>query len=147
MTELRIELTNERAAFKPGEEIRGRVSWSVDPPAQSFELRLFWFTRGKGTEDAAIVQTQRFDQPLARETRDFDLRLPEAPYSFSGKLISLTWALELVAYPSKQVVRREIQMGPGAKEVRLESVPASGLAKRWLEIRKTTDEHGLTQII
>ncbi|HZR20468.1 MAG TPA: hypothetical protein VFE51_24515 [Verrucomicrobiae bacterium] len=137
MTELSIELAQEQTAFKPAEAVRGKVSWTVDPPPQFMELRLFWFTRGKGTEDAGIVQTVRFDQPLPHETRSFEVCLPEAPYSFSGKLISLVWALELVAYPSKQVARREIEMGPDGKEVRIESVQTSGLARRWLEVRAT----------
>lgn len=59
---------------------------------------------------------------LPQETRAFRFQLPEAPYSFSGKLISLAWALELIAYPSKEVVRREIVLAPGGSEVRLESV-------------------------
>jgi hypothetical protein len=135
MTELTIELSKTEAAFAPGEEIRGSVSWNIDEASPSVELRLFWFTRGKGTEDAGIVQTIKFDQALPRETRSFELRLPEAPYSFSGKLISLVWALELVAYPSKEVTRREIEMGPARKEVRLGQVENPGSAKRWLSVQ------------
>jgi hypothetical protein len=60
--------------------------------------------------------------PLLEETRSFRFRLPEAPYSFSGKLISLVWALELVLEPSKEVTRREIIVAPGGQEVHLDSV-------------------------
>jgi len=135
MTDLRIELSEERNAFAPGEALRGHVSWTADAPGQYLELRLFWFTRGKGTEDAGIAQTLRFEQPSPQERRAFELRLPEAPYSFSGKLISLVWALELVDCPSKQVVRREIEMGPGGKEVRLEAVERCDSARKWLSIK------------
>lgn len=134
MADLRIELKDERAAFEPGAEISGAVSWSLAHPAHALELRLFWFTRGKGTEDAGVVASQRFEQPLPNETRSFRFQLPTAPYSFSGSLVSLVWALELIAYPSKEVARREIVMAPGGAEVRLESVPAAGAGQRAFSI-------------
>ena len=126
MNDLRIEIDENREASEPGAELTGTVSWSMSQPPRSMELRLFWFTRGKGTEDAGVVQTVAFDHPLPDEKRSFRLRLPEAPYSFSGKLISLLWALELVAQPSKAMVRREIVIAPGGREVRLDSLPGQG---------------------
>jgi len=136
MTELSIELTEDRTGFAPGEEMRGTVTWSTESPGEKIELRLFWFTRGKGSEDAGIVETIPFDQPSPHETRPFRFRLPAGPYSFSGQLVSLVWALELVANGSKTVARREIEVGPDRREVRLESVrsPAAG-AQSWLTIK------------
>jgi len=134
MSDLKIELKEDCAGFEPGTEVDGRVSWSLDKPARALELRLFWFTRGKGTEDAGVVATQRFEQPLPQETRSFRFELPKAPYSFSGNLISLTWALELIAYPSKEVVRREFILAPGGSEVRLEMVQAGDVQQRKFSI-------------
>ncbi len=37
---------------------------------------------------------------------------PRSPYSFSGKLISLIWALELVALPGREAARTEITLAP-----------------------------------
>lgn len=136
MNTLKIDLKENRSAYDPGEEIAGSVSWSGDPAPQKAELRLFWFTRGKGTEDAGVIDTAIFDHPGPQETRSFSFRLPEAPYSFSGSLISLVWALELIAYPSKEVVRCEIEMGPGGHEVRLESVPTPAREQSWLSIQR-----------
>ena len=121
MTELNIEL-NE-LSFKPGDELTGSVEWICDKAPQKMELRLFWFTRGKGTEDVGVVETVRFEQPQLNETRKFRLRLPDSPYSFSGRLVSLIWALELVAEPAKQAKRLEIVMGPEGQEVRLDNLP------------------------
>lgn len=135
MIELKIELTDERPAFEPTEQLAGNVRWDSEKASQRLELRLFWFTRGKGTEDAGIVATLKLEQPLGQESRSFSFQLPEAPYSFSGKLISLVWALELIAYPSKEVVRREFEMAPGKKEIKLDSVPESGPAQKWLSVR------------
>ena len=96
-------------------------------------MRLFWFTRGKGTEEAGVVRTERFDRPASKETRSFHFSLPEAPYSFSGSLISLIWALELVAEPSREVARQEIIIAPGGVEVRLPSLPQSDLKSRFFQ--------------
>lgn len=123
MNDLRIRTPGDRTAFEPGEAITGAVYWSLASPPRAIELRLFWFTRGKGTEDFAVADTQRFESPLAEEARPFRLQLPEAPYSFSGKLISLVWALELVVEPSGGIERLELVVAPGGREVLLGTVP------------------------
>jgi hypothetical protein len=133
MNNLQIELDQDRVAFEPGEELRGSVCWKSSQPLRSVELRLFWFTRGKGTEDAGVVETVHFDQPSAEETCPFHFQLPEGPYSFSGKLISLVWALELIAQPSGEPLRVEFVMAPGTREVRLESLPEPELKKAFME--------------
>ena len=122
---LRIEIARQQTAFEPGEDLAGTVSWQFDSPPRGIELRLFWFTRGKGTEDVGVAQTLPFDRPAPEESRPFRLRLPDAPLSFSGKLISLVWALELVAAPSKEVARVELVAAPGKRELQLESVPGA----------------------
>jgi hypothetical protein len=130
MSELKIQLSTERTAFEPGEELAGTASWKLDPRPRAVELRLFWFTRGPGPEDAGVVERVRFEHALPEEARPFRFRLPDAPYSFSGKLFSVVWALELVAEPSKEAGRREITVAPGGKEVRLESLPQTETKKR-----------------
>ena len=134
MTELRIELAGDRVAFNPGEELAGSVNWSGEQGPRSLELRLFWFTRGKGIEDVGLIENLHFEQPLAQETRSFRLKLPQAPYSCLGTLVSVIWALELIAYPSKAVTRQEIMVGPGRKAVQLGTVATervSGLSIRF----------------
>jgi hypothetical protein len=131
MSLLKIELSDARTGFEPGQELPGTAAWKLDKPPRAVELRLFWHTSGMGTENAGVVETVRFDHPLPEETRSFRFRLPDAPYSFTGKLISLRWALELVAEPSKEVARREITIAPGGEEVRLESLPDNKTWKRF----------------
>ena len=132
MSELKIELADNRREFEPSGEASGRVSWRLDKPVRTLELRLFWFTRGKGTEDGGIVDCLKFEQPLPEESRTFRFQLPEVPYSFSGRLVSLVWALELVAYPSKEVARQELVLAPGGKEVHLEAAPSHESARQSL---------------
>jgi hypothetical protein len=116
MSELHIELADDRGAFTPGASLEGRVSWNVDG-ATSAEVRLFWYTRGKGTGDVGLVDTVAFASPQAADQRTFRFALPEAPYSFSGKLISIVWAMELIVEPGPSVERREIVMSPSGREV------------------------------
>ncbi len=130
MSELRMALKDDRVAFIPGEDLMGAAYWKVEAPARALEVRLFWFTRGKGTEDAAVVQIVRFEEPQLEEARPFRFRLPAAPYSFSGKLISLIWALELVTEPAKEVQRLEITIAPGGQEVLLGTAPEDGARKK-----------------
>jgi hypothetical protein len=99
--------------YLPGEEIEGVAAWRAERAPAALELRLFWFTRGKGTEDLEIVRRVAFDTPLAVERRLFKLRLPDEPYTFAGRLVSLSWALELVALPSdRDAARVDIVVGP-----------------------------------
>ncbi len=117
MSELHVVTSDNRTEFLPGALIEGRVSWQLDKPAEAIEVRLFWYTRGKGTEDVNVVDMVRFDQPSQSDDRSFRFTLPEAPYSFSGKLISLIWALEVVALPSKEVARLDITLSPTGREI------------------------------
>ena len=119
MSELRVETEGGRLDFHPGEEVRGSASWSLDEPPRAVELRLFWRTEGKGTQDVGVAETIPFEAAGARDRRDFRLRLPEAPYSFSGKLISLVWALEVVAQPGAVAGRTDIVISPAGREILL----------------------------
>jgi hypothetical protein len=117
MTRLVIELADDRRTYRPGDTARGVIRWQWEEEPEAVELRLFWHTRGKGTQDVGIVDTLRVDAPGVDGGREFGMRLPGAPYSFSGKLISLIWSLELVVLPSKDSERVEITVAPEGKEI------------------------------
>jgi hypothetical protein len=119
---LRIDLDGNRSHFLPGDDVAGRVVWRLTEPAEALELRLFWHTSGKGTEDVVIARTHRFDAPRTDGEREFSFRLPAGPYSFSGALITLAWSLELVALPGEATERVDIVVAPTPVEVRLESL-------------------------
>ena len=105
--------------FKPGELIEGRASWHLDGEADAVEIRLFWYTSGKGSQDVGIVRVLRDDSPGPSGHRDFSIRAPEGPYSFSGKLITLSWAIEMVALPSGETERLDLRIGPQPVEVEI----------------------------
>jgi hypothetical protein len=117
--DLKILLREDRKDFLGGETVEGVAGWRLEKPPTSVELRLFWFTRGKGTEDVGVVSRMRFDAPQQEEGRRFSFTLPAEPWSFSGQLISLIWALELVAEPGERTVRVELVVSPTGQEILL----------------------------
>ncbi len=121
MSELRLGLRENRTAYQPREEIVGAATWELDTPVERAAIHLLWFTRGKGTEDVEITDEIVFDAPQAGDTRTFSFQLPGAPYSFSGRLISLLWAVELVLEPGEDSAKVEFTMGPGGREVLITS--------------------------
>jgi hypothetical protein len=122
MPDLRIDIENGRTACAPGDTLAGHVTWSVDRDPSSAELRLFWYTSGKGTQNVGVVQTVPFDRPQRSDRRDFRMILPLAPYSCSGTLVSIVWAMELIVEPGSQTERVELTIAPGGNEVVLGSV-------------------------
>ncbi len=122
MSQLQLALDGDQIAFEPGAELRVTATWDLERPASQIELRLFWYTQGKGDTDVYVVQKLPFLHPEPRDSKRLAIRLPDGPYSFSGKLISLIWGLELVAQGSKEAARLEFLMAPGGEEIVLEEV-------------------------
>lgn len=115
--EIRTEFDNR--AYVPGEIMRGEVSWRVNETPKSVALRLFYHTEGRGTRDVEVVETREFDAPTSVERRAFEFVLPSGPYSFSGKLVSLIWALELVVGEDGPVESLTFVLSPTAEEIDL----------------------------
>ena len=62
---------------------------------------------------------REFDEPYASDSRNFEFKIPAGPYSFSGLLISLAWALELEL--DKECLQYDIVVSPTGKEISLYS--------------------------
>jgi hypothetical protein len=119
MEKLSIALDEDQTAFVPRATIRGKIHWNLDRDPRYLELSLFWYTAGKGTRDTGVVETRRFDDLSLSGSRPFSFTLPDSPYSFSGKLISLIWALELTSSPEFGTIRQEITVSPTDREILL----------------------------
>lgn len=117
--ELRIEIDRGQTEFLPAAKLRGTAYWSLHEPADKIEIRLFWYTTGKGDQDIEIAAKHEVSAPGQHGQKDFSFDLPEYPYSFSGKLISLIWALELVALPGEDSARTGIILSPTGREISL----------------------------
>ena len=127
---IRLGLRENKTAFRPGEIIAGAVLWEFENAPDLAEVRLLWFTRGKGTEDGATIGTVTLDAAPAADTREFSFHAPNGPYSFSGTLIALIWAIEFVAKPGSEFQRIEITIAPDAREIalpRIEQPKSKGL--------------------
>lgn len=116
---IRLGLRENQTAFRPDEAIAGAVLWEFEKTPASAEVRLVWFTRGKGTEDGGIAATATFAEPPAADTREFSFDAPNGPYSFSGTLIAVLWAVEFIVTPGNEFQRIEIVIAPEAAEIQL----------------------------
>jgi hypothetical protein len=125
MSTIRLGLRENRVAFAPGELITGAVDWECDAVPKKAEVRLGWTTIGKGTTDSNIVERLVLKQPRATDLRTFEFIAPAEPYSFSGKLVSLVWNVELIVQPEDLRERREIVIAPNGHEVLLPGVADS----------------------
>ena len=122
MSNISIQLNDQRTAYAPREKVSGKVTWQLDKTPESGELRLTWSTRGRGDGDYATAETIPFANPQATETRPFTITLPDGPYSFSGTLITLTWTIEVEFQPGKVANGVDIVLAPDGKAVSLPKV-------------------------
>lgn len=120
MSSLKIEIANDQQVFVPGAVLSGTVRWTDQPAGRDASLRLLWYTQGKGTEDLGVVKEKEFENTGGPGRHTFEFTLPVGPYSFSGSLISLIWALELQV--GKEWIRREFVLSPTGREILLERV-------------------------
>ena len=114
-----IHLTNRE--LRPGETVEGTVRWSLEKPPKDLELRIFWFTRGRGTEEAESVLILPLGGEQSGE-RSFSHVLPGSPWSTDGKLISIIWGVELVEKWAGSLALEEFTVGPQRRAVVLGAV-------------------------
>ncbi len=117
LIDLRVELGRVRGELSPRRDDPGNGHWSLVEAPEALEVRLFWFTQGKGDQDVGVVETTALDGAGREGSRDFSFTAPAAPLSFSGKLISLLWAVELVALPKGDAGRQELVISWTGREI------------------------------
>jgi len=121
MAKLSIKTELDNLAYTPGDTLRGEVTWKVDliKNSNGGEVRLFYYTSGKGTRDVEAIETIVVD--IKRETggQSFEFQLPNEPHSFSGKLVSLIWAVEFQVLESDETERLEFVLSPSGQEIDL----------------------------
>ena len=121
MADLKVEL--DENALKPGETVRGRASWELQFDPNNIELHLLWYTEGKGSRDAEIVKSEPIPHVGPRGTHSVAFGLPDSPYGFSGKLISLIWSIELCVDGERAVERVTFNVAPSRLEIILKEIP------------------------
>jgi hypothetical protein len=124
MNRMHLELADGKTRYRPGETVEGVAFWDLSSAPQSIEVRLYWRTQGKGTVDLEIVGNVKFSPVGPQDRRRFRLVLPAAPYSVSGKLISIVWGVEVVSEPKGESANIDLTLSPTGEEVRLDRTPA-----------------------
>lgn len=112
-----INVQLDKLKYEPGEQIQGKVTWKQITPDISFEIRLIWFTLGKGSRDYAEASNQTIEHPSEEGVFEFSFEAPDWPHSFSGELISLQWAVEVIVLPTEESVEVELVIAPGGHEI------------------------------
>ncbi len=112
MNFLDLSLPDPRPGYFPGDPLTVRVRWEIDPEPPRLLLRLFWRTEGRGSTDSAAVEEQTLPQPGSAGERDLTFILPSAPPSFSGSLVSLLWAVEVLAEKTKHQAHVDFVVSP-----------------------------------
>ncbi len=109
MTDLKVIL--ERDVYCPGEQLAGKVKWSaVSDGSESLAIRMLWYTQGKGDRDYKTMDSVELSLTGTMSVASFEFVVPHRPISFSGKLISLHWGVEVVVNPSKQSALAEFAL-------------------------------------
>lgn len=109
--QLRLDAT----AFEPGGRVTGWTAWEG---RGTLVVSLLWFTSGRGTEDVQVIAQERHEVDDPGE-RQFAFDLPAAPWSFTGTLVTLTWAVEVTLEPGGAAARAPLVCAPGGAPVRL----------------------------
>ncbi|QEG23882.1 hypothetical protein [Mariniblastus fucicola] len=115
---IQIKIENEASVFTPGDQINGVVHWS-DLTGDSLEVRLIWFTIGKGDRDFELVATHRVVSYGPSGSERFQFEAPRRPQSFSGKLISLQWAIEAIVFPDQDAARVDLVISNSGQEINI----------------------------
>lgn len=119
MSHIEVSVDDSGAAFRPGDTIEGAVRWKLEESPRRIDVHLFWRTEGKGSCDVEVVDRTVLDNPGSSGDRQFRFAAPSRPYSFSGRLITLVWAVEAIAEPAGTASRAELSISPTGQAIEL----------------------------
>lgn len=109
--------------FAPGETLVFTVSREASAKPEPLSLQLGWFTEGKGTRDAAVVWREALPDLAPGTDRSFEVRLPDAPWSFAGHLVAVEWRLEVLDSDRNPLVGVPLIVAPDGQLVNLPALP------------------------
>lgn len=119
MSSIHLQLRDGERALEPGAPIDVVATWSDVQGHEQLAVSLLWYTQGKGSEDTRTVARQVLQLHDASGRAELSFEGPLEPWSFSGRLVSLVWAIEGTLEPGGAVHRVELVIAPEAREVLL----------------------------
>lgn len=116
MTSVQLTMREIGDGVLPGARIEGEVEWRSASDYTELIVSVFWYTEGRGTEDIGVVAEERIAISGTDGGQRVVFTLPTSPWSFSGRLITLGWAVEANLEPRGPTSRVEFVMAPERTE-------------------------------
>jgi hypothetical protein len=137
-----LHLKNNKNSYYPGETLRGSIEWDFIDDVPEISIQVFWYTKGRGEQEAETVKSETISRPLKSGKQDFSMELPHAPYSYKGQISGVDWAVKASAMKDKVNAIQEIIIAPAGIPIKLTQVPdaVSNLPKFLQKFKKTTEE-------
>lgn len=118
MSLVRITFLDPARARAPGEALEGDAVWELEEPADALEIRLSWTTDAAvGLEPPVVFKAEALERPPRKGSRHFRYDLPAGPWSFEGRLFSLSWFVE-VAVDGRERERAPFVLSPTGAPIR-----------------------------
>ncbi len=117
MNNIQISIPDTARYSLPAMSLECTVNWQCQDEPGMLHIKLLYYTEGKGTQDIVIVNEQSWKSPGRSGTKNVRFTLPDHPYSFSGKYISLAWAIEALIEPGDEHARQTFIMSPSGQEI------------------------------
>ncbi len=119
---INIEVEYNNTEYTPGESISGKLLWNGESKKQGkkVSLHLLYCTEGKSSEKSEVIEVLEF--PLEQKSAAFSFVLPDGPYSFKGKNLSLNWYLEAALPVGKVSTNYQFTLTHNGKEIILTEV-------------------------
>lgn len=106
MEEARIEflLEDTDRVLHPGQELAGgfRLNTALPVMVRHVELSVLWYTEGKGDTDEGVIHHETCAENTqidAARAFSFRVTLPEAPWSYDGKIVKIRWVVRVRIKP------------------------------------------------
>lgn len=109
--------------IRPGGPVQGEILWDLESGPRSLYLSLGWWTSGRGDRDEFIVADREWTNPGPIGKESFSFTVPDTVVpSFSGRLISVEWGLQLsVAGIRMEDVLEPLIISPTREEIDISS--------------------------
>ena len=99
---VRFKGAGQTRVFQPGETIQGIVEINPisDLNCRAVEIKIGWHTEGRGSRAEGYPYLNRRDDvtslsPFQPFIEEFSFVIPPEPWSYSGHLINIIWAVEV----------------------------------------------------